>query len=142
MRDVFITEAVRTPVCRGKEGGALHTVHPVDLLARTLNECVTRAGVGKDQIEDVITGCVSPMDEQGANIGRMAVMKAGFPVEVPGIQINRMCGSSQQAVHFGSQAIAAGDMDLVIASGIEMMGVVPMGSDWGKATPAESRIEG
>jgi acetyl-CoA acetyltransferase family protein len=97
----------------------------------TLNECVNRAGVAKDQVEDIIAGCVGPTDQQGANIGRMVAMKAGFPVHVPGVQINRMCGSSQQAVHFASQAIAAGDMDLVLASGIEMMSVVPMGTDWG-----------
>ncbi|MBI4558305.1 MAG: thiolase family protein [Candidatus Hydrogenedentes bacterium] len=135
MRDVFIVEAVRTPVGRGREDGALHNVHPVDLLAMTLNEVVSRAGIRKDQIEDIVAGCVSPTNEQGANIPRLALLKAGFPVEVPGVQINRMCGSSQQAVHFGSQAIAAGDMDLVIAGGIEMMGRVPMGSDWGVLTP-------
>jgi acetyl-CoA acetyltransferase family protein len=131
MRDVFIVEAVRTPVGRGRDDGALHSVHPVDLLAGTLNECVKRAGVQKSDVEDVIAGCVSPMGKQGANIARLALLKAGFPVEVPGVQLNRMCGSGQQAVHFASQAISAGDMDLVIAGGVEMMGTVPMGSDWG-----------
>ncbi len=131
MREAYIVEAVRTPVGRGREDGALHGVHPVDLLAITLSECVKRAGVEKKDVEDIIAGCVSPMDKQGANIPRLALLKAGFPVEVPGVQINRMCGSSQQAVHFASQAVAAGDMDLVIGAGIEMMGVVPMGSDWG-----------
>jgi len=131
MREVFITEAVRTPVGRGRDDGALHPVHPVDLLALTLTECVKRAGVDKSQVEDIIAGCVSPMSKQGANIARLALLKAGFPIEVPGVQINRMCGSSQQAVHFASQAIAAGDMDLAIGSGSEMMGTVPMGSDWG-----------
>ncbi len=131
MRDVFIVEAVRTPVGRGREDGALHKVHPVDLLALTLSECVKRAGVEKAEVEDVIAGCTSPTDKQGANIGRLGLLKAGFPVEVPGCQLNRMCGSSQQAVHFASQAISAGDMELVIGSGIEMMGTVPMGTDWG-----------
>lgn len=131
MREAYIVEAVRAPVGRGREDGALHGVHPVDLLATTLSECVKRAGIEKQDVEDIIAGCVSPMDKQGANIPRLALLKAGFPVEVPGVQINRMCGSSQQAVHFASQAVAAGDMDLVIGAGIEMMGVVPMGSDWG-----------
>jgi acetyl-CoA acetyltransferase family protein len=135
MRETFIVEAVRTPVGRGREDGALHSVHPVDLLATVLAECVKRAGIDKGDVEDVIAGCVSPMDKQGANIARLALLKAGFPVEVPGVQLNRMCGSSQQAVHFASQAIAAGDMDLVIGGGIEMMGTVPMGSDWGVLEP-------
>lgn len=134
MSDVFIVDAVRTPVARGKENGGLHDIHPVELLAGVLNELCTRAGVDKSQVDDIIAGCVSPIGEQGANIARLALLKAGFPVEVPGVQLNRMCGSSQQAVHFGSQAIASGDMDLVIASGIEMMSRVPMGSDWGGLT--------
>lgn len=131
MREAYIVEAVRTPIGRGREDGALHSLHPVDLLATALAECVKRAGVEKKDVEDVIAGCVSPTDKQGANIARLALLKAGFPVEVPGVQLNRMCGSGQQAVHFASQAIAAGDMDLVIGGGIEMMGTVPMGSDWG-----------
>jgi acetyl-CoA acetyltransferase family protein len=131
MRDVFIVESVRTPMGRGRDDGALHPVHPVDLLAMTLNECVRRAGIKHSEVEDVIAGCVSPMSKQGANIGRLALLKAGFPIEVPGVQLNRMCGSGQQAVHFASQAIAAGDMELAIGSGIEMMSTVPMGSDWG-----------
>jgi acetyl-CoA acetyltransferase family protein len=131
MRDVYVVEAVRTPVGRGRDDGALHPVHPVDLLALTLAECVKRAGVNKANVEDIIAGCVTPMGKQGANIARLALLKAGFPIEVPGVQLNRMCGSGQQAVHFASQAIAAGDMELAIGSGVEMMGTVPMGSDWG-----------
>jgi acetyl-CoA acetyltransferase family protein len=99
-----------------------------------LSEVCTRAGVEKGRVDDILAGCVSPMGEQGANVPRLALLKAGFPFEVPGVQLNRMCGSSQQAVHFGSQAIASGDMDLVIASGIEMMSRIPMGSDWGGLT--------
>jgi acetyl-CoA acetyltransferase family protein len=135
MREAFIVEAVRTPMGRGREDGALHGTHPVDLLALTLRELVRRAGIEPGQVEDVIAGCVSPTNEQGANIARLALLKAGFPVEVPGVQLNRMCGSGQQALHFASQAIAAGDMDLVVAGGIEMMGRVPMGSDWGVLCP-------
>jgi acetyl-CoA acetyltransferase family protein len=97
----------------------------------TLEEVCKRAGIEKESVEDIIAGCVSPTDEQGANIARLALLMAHFPVEVPGVQINRMCGSSQQAVHFASQAVSSGDMDLVIGGGVEMMGRVPMGSDWG-----------
>jgi len=134
MREAYIVEAVRTPIARGREDGALYPVHPVDLLARTISECVKRAGIEKEAVEDIIAGCVSPTNDQGANIPRLALLKAGFPYQVPGVQIDRMCGSSQQAVHFGSQAILAGDMDLVIAAGIEMMGRVPMGTTWGVLT--------
>ncbi|MGB9521679.1 MAG: thiolase family protein, partial [Anaerolineales bacterium] len=86
---------------------------------------------------DVILGCVSPIGEQGANIARLALLKAGFPVEVPGVTLNRMCGSSQQAVHFAAQAILAGDMDIIVAGGIEMMSRVPMGSDWPSQWPED-----
>lgn len=134
MRETYIVEAVRTAVGRGRPDGALAGVHPVKLLSLVLEEVCKRAGVEKSQVEDVIAGCVSPTGEQGANIARLALLQAGFPAEVPGVQINRMCGSSQQAVHFACQAIACGDMDLAIASGIEMMGRVPMGSDWGVLT--------
>lgn len=137
MSEAYIVEAVRTPVGRGREDGALHGIHPVDLMARTLDELMRRAGVAKEEVEDIVTGCVSPIGEQGANIARLSLLKAGFPVEVPGVQINRMCGSSQQAVHFVSQAVAAGDMDLAIGAGVEMMGRVPMGSDWGVLNDAE-----
>ncbi|MBI3683746.1 MAG: thiolase family protein [Acidobacteria bacterium] len=129
MRDVFIVEAVRTPIGRGRPDGALHGVHPVDLLAAALNAVVERAGVEKRQVEDVVAGCVSPVGEQGTNVARLAVLKAGFPIEVPGVQLNRFCGSGQQAVHFAAQAIAAGDMDLAIAGGVESMSRVPIGSD-------------
>ncbi len=129
MRDVFLVEAVRTPIGRGKADGALHHVHPVDLLATALSAVVDRAGVEKRLVEDVIAGCVSPIGEQGSNVARLAALKSGFPIEVPGVQLNRFCGSGQQAVHFAAQAIAAGDMDLVIAAGVESMSRVPIGSD-------------
>lgn len=135
MREAFIVEAVRTPVGRGKPDGALRGIHPVKLLALTLDEVCKRAGVEKADIDDVVAGCVSPVNEQGANIPRLALLMAGFPPHVPGVQLNRMCGSGQQSVHFASQAIASGDMDLAIACGIEMMGVVPMGSDWQVLSP-------
>jgi len=83
------------------------------------------------QVEDVIVGCVTPVKEQGSNIGRLAALKAGFPIETPGTQINRYCGSGQQAIHFAAQAIAAGDMDVAIGAGVEFMSRVPMGTDGG-----------
>lgn len=129
-REVYIVGSVRTPITRGYSNGALVGAKPVELLAETLQEVVKRSKVPADQVEDVICGCVSPLREQGGNIPRFAALLAGFPVTVPGVQLNRMCGSGQQAVHFASQAIRAGDMDAVIACGIEMMSVVPMGSDW------------
>jgi len=135
MSEAYIVGAVRTPMGRGKQDGALNSVHPVDLLAKVLDASAERAGIPKEKVEDIIVGCVSPTDQQGANIARLGLLKAGFPVEIPGVQINRMCGSSQQAVHFGSQAIDAGDADIIIAGGIESMSRVPMGSDWGVLTP-------
>ena len=129
-RDVILVDAVRTPIGRGKPGGALSHIHPVDLLARTLSALIERTGISKAEVEDVVAGCVTPIGEQGACIGRLAALKAGFPIETPGYQLNRFCGSSQQAIHSASQAIAAGDMDIAIACGVESMSRVPMGSDY------------
>lgn len=128
-QDVFIVDAVRTPVGRGKADGALHDIHPVDLLAMTLNELVKRVGVEKAQIEDVVGGVVTPLGDQGACVPRMAALKAGFPIGVPGVQLNRFCGSGQQAVHFAAQAIAAGDIEMAIGCGVESMSRVAIGSD-------------
>jgi acetyl-CoA acetyltransferase family protein len=129
-RDVYIVDCVRSPIGQGRnDQGALHNVHPVNLLAMVLDNLAARNSLNKAEVEDVICGCVTPLKQQGANIPRISLLKAGYPVNVPGVQLNRMCGSGQQAIHFGAQAIAAGDMDLVIAAGIEMMSVVPMGAD-------------
>jgi len=129
MRDVFIVDAVRTPIGRGKEDGALHGVHPVDLLARTLDALMEHAGVEKRHVEDIVTGCVTATGEQGTNIGRLAGLKAHFPIETPALQLNRFCGSGQQAIHFAAQAIASGDMEMTIGCGVESMSRVAMGSD-------------
>ena len=137
MSDVFLITAVRSPVGVGKSNGALNGITPLDLMAHILREAPRRAGVEASFVQDVILGCVSPIGEQGANIARLAALKAGFPVEVPGVTLNRMCGSSQQAIHFAAQAIAAGDMDIVIAGGVESMSHVPIGSDWPREWPAE-----
>lgn len=134
MRETYIAGAVRTPLGKGRPGGALAPVHPVDLLAHTLRALLRRTGVDAAQVDDVIVGCVSPTDVQGSNIARLALLNAGFPFETPGVTIDRMCGSSQQAIHFASQAVQSGDMDIVVAAGIEMMSQLPMGTTWGVLT--------
>jgi len=113
---------------KGKEGGALSSVHSVDLLATVLKAVVARNTLDPALVDDVIVGCVTQSGEQ-ANVARMAVLSAGFPVHVPAIMIDRKCGSSQQAVHFAAQGIAAGAYDIVIAGGVESMSRVPMGSN-------------
>ncbi|WP_044736798.1 thiolase family protein [Geobacillus kaustophilus] len=129
MREVVIVDAVRTAI--GKKKGALSNVHPVDLLVPVLRGLVDRNGLDASLVEDVVVGCVTMTGEQGGNIGRQAVLAAGFPVEVPAFSLNRMCGSSQQAIHNAAQAILAGDIDIAIAAGVESMTRVPMGSDMG-----------
>ncbi len=124
MAEAVILEAVRTPF--GRRGGALRETRPDSLLAQTLRGLVDRVGIDPAKVEDVVNGTVSLAGEQGANPGRLGVLLAGFPVEVPGVSLNRMCGSSQQAVHFAAQAIAAGDMKYAIGSGVESMTRVPM----------------
>jgi acetyl-CoA acetyltransferase family protein len=129
MNEAVIIDAVRIPF--GKRGGAYREIRPDGLLAYTLCGLTDRVGIDPVDIEDVITGCVTQAGEQGANIGRLATLLAGFPVEVPATSLDRMCGSSQQAVHFAAQVIAAGDMRYVIGAGIENMTRVPMFSGLG-----------
>ena len=136
MQPVYIVSALRTPIGVGKPGGALSHIAPIDLAAAVLCEAPRRAGLPPAAVQDVILGIVSPVGEQGANLARLALLQAGLPQEVPGVSLNRMCGSSQQAIHFGAQAIAAGDMDVVIAGGVEVMSRVPLGSDWPSTWPA------
>jgi acetyl-CoA acyltransferase len=135
--EAFIIAAVRTPIGMGKAKGALAPLAPVDLAAGVLGEVVQRAGLDTSCIEDVIWGCVTQVGDQGANLARLAVLKAGFPVHVPAVTLNRMCGSGQQAIHFATQAILAGDMDLVIAGGTEMMSHQPIGADYPESWPAD-----
>ena len=125
-RQAVIVDAVRTPM--GKRDGMLRNWHPVDLLAHTLTGLVQRNRLNPELIEDVITGCVMQAGEQAANIGRNAVLAAGFPESVPATTVDRQCGSSQQAVHFAAQGVLAGSYDIVIACGVESMTRVPMGS--------------
>ncbi|AET69402.1 acetyl-CoA acetyltransferase [Desulfosporosinus orientis DSM 765] len=128
MREAVIVEAVRTPV--GRRNGALSGVRPEDLAGLVLREVVKRAGIDPAIVEDVLMGCVSQVGEQGFCIGRQSALIADYPPHVPGLTIDRQCGSSQQAIHFAAQAILAGDMDVVVAAGIENMSRVPMGSNF------------
>jgi acetyl-CoA acyltransferase len=141
MPEVFIISAVRTPIGVGKPGGVLSSFAPVDLAAVVMNEAVCRAGIDPNRVQDVIWGCVTPIGDQGANLARLAVLKAGFPIQVPAVTLNRMCGSGQQAIHFAAQAILSGDMDIVLAGGSEMMSHQPLGSDWPTAWPEDFPYE-
>ncbi len=124
MNEAVIVQAVRTPF--GRRGGWWADRRPDDLMADVIQGVLGRAGLPAGQVEDVVVGCVSQAGEQGANVGRLAALLAGLPETVPGVALNRMCGSSQQAVHMGAQAIAAGDMRYVVAGGVESMSRVPM----------------
>jgi acetyl-CoA acyltransferase len=138
MPEVYLIAAVRTPIGVGKpQTGALYPVAPVDLAAHVLKEVTRRAGVEPGLVEDIIMGCVTPVGDQGANIARLATLKAGIPVTVPAVQLNRMCGSGQQAIHFAAQEILAGDMDLTIGGGIEMMSHQPLGADYPSEWPSD-----
>jgi acetyl-CoA acetyltransferase family protein len=127
VREAVIVEAVRTPV--GKRGGALRDWHPVDLAAHVLRAVVERADLDPGEVDDVLMGCVDQVGEQSVNIGRFAALAAGFPDSVPGTTIDRQCGSSQQASHFGAQGVMSGAYDVVIAAGVESMTRVPMWSN-------------
>ncbi|ANU21252.1 acetyl-CoA acetyltransferase [Planococcus plakortidis] len=135
MREVVIVEGVRSPV--GRRKGKFQEMRPDELAAIVLEELMERASVEKGAVEDVILGCVSQSGEQGGNIARTAALIAGFPDFVPGVTIDRQCGSSQQAVHFGAQAILSGDMDIVVAGGVESMTRVPMFSNMQGVKPSK-----
>ena len=127
MRHAYIVDGIRTPF--GRRNGGLARVRPDDLAAAALNGLVNKTGIAPELVEDIRLGCVTEVGEQGFNIGRVAPLIAGFPVEVPGVSINRMCASSLEAVNQAAQAIRADMHDLVIAAGVESMSRVPMGSD-------------
>ncbi|KHL19608.1 acetyl-CoA acyltransferase [Mumia flava] len=128
MRRAVIVDVVRTASGKGKPGGALSGVHPAELLATTLTALIERTGVEAGKVDDVIAGCVDQAGDQALNIGRTALLTAGFPETVPATTIDRQCGSSQQAVHFAAQGIMAGAYDVAIACGVESMSRVPMGT--------------
>ena len=125
-RQAVIVDVVRSPFARGREAGGLATMHPVSLYAQVLAALAERNDLDPNLVEDVITGCVIQVAEQAGNIGRQAVLAAGFPESVPAVTLDRKCGSAQQALDFAAQGIIAGAYDVVIAGGVEMMSVVPM----------------
>ena len=140
MHTAVIVDAVRTPSGRGKPGGALSGVHPVDLGALVLSALLERNGLESAQIDDVLLGCVSQIGDQSVNLARGAVLAAGFDETVPATTIDRQCGSSQQAAHFAAQGVIAGAYDIVIAGGVESMSRVPLGSSATGGTPTSPRL--
>jgi acetyl-CoA acyltransferase len=140
MRDAVIVGAVRTPIGKGKPGGALAGTHPVDLLAHTLRALVDRTGVAPDLVDDVIGGCVDQVGEQAMNTTRNAWLAAGLPESVPAVTVDRQCGSSQQAVAFAAQGVLAGAYDLAVACGVESMSRVPMWSNAAGKDPFGSGV--
>ncbi|WP_327312142.1 thiolase family protein [Streptomyces sp. NBC_01235] len=126
MRDAVIVDAVRTPI--GKRNGSLASVHAADLSAEVLKALVERTGIDPGTVDDVVWGCVTQIGDQSSNVGRFAVLAAGWPEHVPAVTVNRACGSSQQAVDQAAHAVMAGQYDLVVAGGVETMSRVPLGS--------------
>ncbi|MFF4116285.1 MULTISPECIES: thiolase family protein [Streptomyces] len=137
MNDAVIVAAVRTPV--GKRGGALSSIHPADLSAHVLEALVERTGIHPALVDDVVWGCVSQVGEQTFDIARTAVLSAGWPESVPGTTVDRQCGSSQQAVHFGAAGLIAGYYSVVVVGGVENMSRVPMGSAAATGNPLGER---
>ncbi|MEY2754018.1 MAG: hypothetical protein RJB65_376, partial [Actinomycetota bacterium] len=129
MTTAVIVDAIRTPL--GRRNGKLKDWHPVDLAAETLKALQERTGIDPGLVDDVVMGCVMQVGEQGLNVGRNAVLAAGWPDHVPGTTIDRQCGSSQQAAHFAAQGVIAGAYDIVVAAGVEVMTRVPMGASMG-----------
>jgi len=136
--EAVIVDAVRTPL--GKRNGGLSDWHPADLAAETLKALAERNSLDPELVDDVIMGCVSQVGDQSWNIGRNAVLGAGWPESVPGVTIDRQCGSSQQSVHFAAQGVMAGAYDVVVAAGVESMTRVPMGSSVGSGRPFGERL--
>ena len=126
MPEAYIIDTVRTPV--GKRGGSLSAIHPADLGAITLNALMDRTGVDPGAVEDVVMGCLDAIGPQAGDIARTAWLAAGLPEHVPGVTVDRQCGSSQQAVHFAAQAVLAGVSDLVVAGGVQNMSMIPISS--------------
>jgi acetyl-CoA C-acetyltransferase len=131
--EAYIIDAVRTPV--GKRGGGLSHVHPADLGAHSLNALMDRTGIDPSAVDDVMFGCVDTLGPQAGDIARTCWLAAGLPEEVPGVTIDRQCGSSQQAVHFAAQAVMSGTADLVVAGGVQNMSLIPISSAMTMAEP-------
>jgi len=133
MTEAYIVDAVRTPV--GRRGGGLAGVHPADLGAHAIRELVTRSGIDPAAVDDVVFGCVDTIGPQAGDIARTCWLAAGLPDEVPGTTVDRQCGSSQQAVHFGAQAVMSGTSDLIVAGGVQNMSMIPISSAMTAAEP-------
>src|SRR3954467_8600958 len=133
MPEAYIVDAVRTPV--GKRGGGLAHVHPADMGAFILKELLGRTGVDPSAVEDVVFGCLDTVGPQAGNIGRTCWLAAGLPEDVPGVTVDRQCGSSQQAVHFAAQAVMSGTADLIVAGGVQNMSQIPISSAMTLAQP-------
>ena len=125
MNPAYIVDIVRSPFAKGREGGALAAVHPVDLFAQVLQALITRTRIDSAEVDDVIAGCVSQIGEQAGNIARHAWLAAGMAESTPGVTLDRKCGSAQQALDFAAQAVMSGSCDVVVAGGVEMMSRVP-----------------
>jgi acetyl-CoA acyltransferase len=138
LRETVIAEAVRTPV--GKRNGGLSGMHAADLSAVVLNELLERTGVAAEIVDDVIWGCVSQVGDQSSNIGRYAVLAAGWPETIPGTTVNRACGSSQQALDFAVHAVMSGQQDVVVAGGVEVMSRVPLGAARASGMPYGPKV--
>ncbi len=133
MKEAYIVDAIRTPV--GRRGGGLSEVHPADLGAHVLRELVARTGIDPVAVDDVVFGCVDTIGPQAGDVARTCWLAAGLPDEVPGVTIDRQCGSSQQAVHFAAQAVLSGTSDLVVAGGVQQMSKIPISSAMTAAEP-------
>ena len=130
-QDAYIYEAIRTPRSRGKAGGEPNEVKPIDLVVTLMDELVARTGLDTSQVDDVVLGCVSPVGDQGSDIAKIAAQKAGWDIDVPGMQLNRFCASGLEAVNLAAQKVRSGWENLVVAGGVESMSRVPMMSDGG-----------
>jgi acetyl-CoA acyltransferase len=127
VNEAVIIDVVRSPMAKGKLGGAFFGLHPVELLAQTIEALVGRTGIDPAIVDDVIVGCVQQVGEQSGTVGRQAWLAAGYPEHVPSTTIDRKCGSSQQAAHFGAQGVMAGAYDVVVVAGVESMSTIPLG---------------
>jgi len=138
VRDAVIVDAVRAPI--GRRKGTLKGVHPVDLSASVLTALATRNQLDPELVEDVVWGCVTQIADQSTNVGRLAVLAAGWPEAIPGVTLDRACGSSQQAVHFAAASVIAGHYDIVVAGGVESMSRVPLGAARATGEPFGPRV--
>ena len=130
-QDAFVYEAIRTPRAKGKASGELHEVKPIDLVVTLMDELVERTELDTSQVDDVVLGVVSPIGDQGSVISKSAAQKAGWNLDVPGVQLNRFCASGLESVNMAAMKVRSGWEDMVVAGGVESMSRVPMGSDGG-----------